>query len=391
MTFVVGLMSGTSLDGVDAALVEIQGVGEEAKVQLIDFYQGEMPQDLKKEIKQAMDPKTSGIDLICSLNFKLGYWFSDAVKKVCEKAGFSLQQLDLIGSHGQTLYHLPKDEGNLTKSTLQLGESSLIAYETETLVVSNFRSMDMAAGGEGAPLVSYVDYLLYRSEQHRALQNIGGIANVTVVPAFCSINDVFGSDTGPGNMVIDELCLRLFNKPYDERGCLAAMGKVNNSLLEELLNHPFIKKGPPKTTGREMFGKRFVDDLLAKWGSKVSPYDLIATATQFTASSIVTHYNHFIFPISPIQEVIVSGGGAENRTLVKKIQEGLSMCQVLVQEDLGFSSQAKEAIAFAILANETVHQRCGNIPKATGAKRQVVLGQLTYPPTPSDHKGDSYE
>lgn len=383
MTLVVGLMSGTSLDGVDAALVDIQGVGETTKVQLLHFYQGTIPQNLKEEIKQAMDPGKSGIDLICSLNFKLGYWFADAVKTVCREARISLGQVDLIGSHGQTLYHQPQNEGNLLKSTLQLGEAALIAYETETLVVSNFRSMDLAAGGEGAPLVPYVDYLLYRSNRHRALQNIGGIGNVTVLPALCSLDDVIGSDTGPGNMMIDELCLQLVNEPYDHEGRIAATGKVHLPLLQELLEHPFITKKPPKTTGREAFGKAFVDELLMKWGSQLSPQDLIATATQFTASSIAHHYKNFILRTQPLDDVIIGGGGAENRTLVRKIQEELPMCKVLVQEDLGFSSHAKEAIAFAVLANETVHRSGGNVPKATGARRRVVLGQLTYPPSPN--------
>ncbi|WEG14936.1 anhydro-N-acetylmuramic acid kinase AnmK [Pullulanibacillus sp. KACC 23026] len=373
-------MSGTSLDGVDAALVKIEEEEDSLKAKLIEFYQADMPSHLKEEIKRSMDPQTSRIDLLCSLNFKLGYWFAEAVKKVCEAANFPIEELDLVGSHGQTLYHIPKSEGNLSRSTLQLGEPSIIAYETGALVLSNFRPMDMAAGGEGAPLVPYTDYLLFRSEKYRALQNIGGISNVTVLPAFASIDDVSGSDTGPGNMIIDELCVRLLGVPFDNEGRVAAKGKVHSDLLEELLQHPFLKRKPPKSTGREDFGEAFVDQLLAKWNQRLGNNDLIATATQFTASSIAHFYENYLFPYHPIQEVIISGGGASNHTLVRMIQELLPNCRVLVQEDLGFCSQAKEAIAFAVLAYETYHKRCGNIPKATGAKERVILGQITYPP-----------
>ncbi|TCP28856.1 anhydro-N-acetylmuramic acid kinase [Scopulibacillus darangshiensis] len=378
--YVVGLMSGTSLDGVDAALVKISGYAEETQVELIKYHQEDMPPELKKEIMAAIDPDTSDIEHICSLNFKLGYWFAEAVKSVCRKASFPLEDLDLIGSHGQTLYHIPAKGKDIVKSTLQCGEPAIITYETNKTIVSNFRSMDIAAGGEGAPLVPYVDYLLYRSDNTRALQNIGGIGNVTVIPAMASVDDVFGSDTGPGNMIIDDVCLRLFNEPYDTDGRYASLGSVNQEMLKALLEHPFIKAAPPKTTGREMFGKAFVDSIMAKWSGSVSHYDLMATVTQFTASSIINYYRKYILQKHPIDEVIISGGGSYNQTLAGMIKSGLPMCRVLTQEDLGFSSSAKEAIAFAVLANETINGQAGNIPNATGAKERVILGQITNPP-----------
>jgi anhydro-N-acetylmuramic acid kinase len=372
----VGLMSGTSLDGIDGALVKIEGSGTDTKVKLIHFINESLPEDIKEEIKNCCSANKSNVEAICSLNFKLGYLFSDTVKKLCEEAHFSYEKLDFIGSHGQTIYHIPREYNNLAKSTLQIGEPSVIAYETGVTVVSNFRTMDIAAGGQGAPLVPYTEYLLYRSNKNRLLQNIGGIGNVTVIPASCNIDDIFAFDTGPGNMIIDEVVKVLKKAPYDKDGAFAKAGTINKELLKELLDIPYINMEPPKTTGRELFGKEFVDDLLKNW-SFLEDVDIIATVTAFTAHSIAENYKRFIFPSYHIDEVIVGGGGSYNNTLIDMLRRLLPNCKVLIQEDLGYSSDAKEAIAFAVLANETLSGLSGNVIGATGAKERVILGNIT--------------
>lgn len=374
--YAVGLMSGTSLDGIDAALVELIGFGEDTKVRLIEFINEKIPEDVKEEIRRCCTIDKSSTQLICSLNFKLGYIFAEAVKKVCDKAGFKLAKLDFIGSHGQTIFHIPRGYGSYAKSTFQIGEPAVIAYETGATVVSNFRTMDMAAGGEGAPLVPYTEYLIYKCDKNRALQNIGGIGNVTVLPKNSRLEDMHAFDTGPGNMIIDEVAKRLKGVNYDKGGEFAAKGKVNEELLNELMDIDYIKAAPPKTTGRELFGAQFVDKLLDKWGYLLAE-DLIATVTAFTAKSISENYRSFVFEHCPIEEVILGGGGSYNNTLVKMLSEYLPECKVMIQEDIGYSSDAKEAVAFAILANETLNGSCGNVIGATGASERVVLGNIT--------------
>ncbi|MDR2996222.1 MAG: anhydro-N-acetylmuramic acid kinase [Bacillus cereus] len=380
--YIAGVMSGTSLDGIDVALVRIEGSGVESKVKPIHFTTVPFCNDMKNEIQQALSIENSNVQLICSLNFKLGLCFANAVKEVCKKANFPLEQLDLIGSHGQTIYHQPVPEGNIISSTLQIGEPAVIAYETDTTVISNFRTMDMAAGGQGAPLVPYSEIILYRHQtKNRLLQNIGGIGNVTVIPSHLSDKSVIAFDTGPGNMIIDEVCQRLFQLPYDQNGRIAKQGVVVDEMLTYCMNHPFLNMKPPKSTGREQFGEAFVTELLNRF-EKYSKGNILATVTMFTACSIVHHYQEFIFPYYEIDEIILGGGGSYNRTLVEMIRYGLKeeKCEIFIQEDLGYSSEAKEAIAFAILANETYHRNPSNVPSATGAKNSVILGNVTFPP-----------
>ncbi|AJH71972.1 hypothetical protein DJ86_2521 [Bacillus cereus ATCC 4342] len=379
--YIAGVMSGTSLDGIDVALVRIEGSGVDPKVKLIHFTTVPFRNDIKSEIQQALSIENSNVQLICSLNFKLGLCFANAVKEVCKEANFSLEQLDLIGSHGQTIYHQPKPEGNMIASTLQIGEPAVIAYDTNTTVISNFRTMDMAAGGQGAPLVPYSEVILYRDpSKNRLLQNIGGIGNVTVIPSQKSDQNVIAFDTGPGNMIIDEVCQRLFQLPYDQNGEIAEQGEVVDEILTYCMNHPFLKMNPPKSTGREQFGEEFVSELLKRY-EKHSKENILTTGTMFTASSIVHHYKEFILPYYEIDEVILGGGGSYNNTLVEMIRYGLKdeKCTIFIQEDIGYSSEAKEAIAFAILANETYHRNPSNVPSATGAKKSVVLGNVTFP------------
>lgn len=380
--YVAGVMSGTSLDGIDVALVHIDGSGVDSKVELIHFTTVPFCNDMKNDIQQALSIENSNVQLICSLNFKLGLRFANAVKEVCKEANFPLRQLDLIGSHGQTIYHQPQQDGGRIPSTLQIGEPAIIAYETNTTVISNFRTMDMAAGGQGAPLVPYSEIILYRHQtKNRLLQNIGGIGNVTVIPSQLSEKSVIAFDTGPGNMVMDEVCQRLFQLSYDQNGNIAKQGVVVEEVLTYCMNHPFLKMNPPKSTGREQFGEEFVSELLKRF-EKHSKENILTTVTRFTASSIVYHYKEFILPYYEIDEVILGGGGSYNDTLVEMIRHGLKeeKCALFLQEDIGYSSEAKEAIAFAILANETYHRNPSNVPSATGAKESVVLGNITFPP-----------
>lgn len=373
----IGLMSGTSLDGIDAALVEIEGYGKDTSVVLKEFITMEMPKDTRNRIKQACDDETSSSSLICSLNFELGYLFSKAVDVLREQAGVTKEEITFIASHGQTIYHMPHTEHGMNAGTLQIGEPAVIAYEQETTVVSNFRTMDMAAHGQGAPLVPYSELLLYGEKGKTiALQNVGGIGNVTVL----SDDGIYAFDTGPGNMMMDEICTRYFDCPYDEAGTLAAQGVVNERLLMELMQHPYMKKIPPKTTGREDFGQCYVQDILSRYPD-VSPFDLLTTFTMFTAKSICFHYQRDIIErTGKLDRAIFGGGGAHNDVLIHFVKELLPDVEILLQEDLGFSSDAKEAIAFAIMGNETLHHQPSNVPQATGAKQSVILGNVTYCP-----------
>jgi len=381
MGYIVGLMSGTSLDGIDVALVNIKGSGASSKLELLDFLSIPFSEKERLEIEKSLSVETSDVRTICSLNFALGYKFAFGVKKICQKNNIQTQNLAVIGSHGQTIYHQTKTEDGLVPSTLQIGEAAVIAYETQALVVSNFRTMDIASGGQGAPLVPYTEWLLYTDlQKSRLLQNIGGIANVTVLPKKAKLEDIVAFDTGPGNMIIDEICQQLFDAPYDENGLLAKQGNINEKLLARCMDVAYITKSPPKSTGRELFGKEFAQQLI-KENANLCKYDLLTTLTMFTAKSIVCNYQKFVFPHYEIDELIVGGGGSYNATLIRMLKELLAgVCTVKVQEEIGFSSSAKEAIAFAILANETLHGNSSNVPRATGAKSHVVLGNLTFPP-----------
>lgn len=376
----VGLMSGTSLDGIDAALVEINGNGRDTKVKLIEFITLDIPQDIKEEIKKCCVEDSSSVDLICSLNFKIGYLFSDAVKEVCKKAGFKMDDLDFIASHGQTIYHIPKAYKNFAASTLQIGEPAVIAYETKTKVISNFRVMDIAAGGEGAPLVPYSEFLLYgNKDKSIALQNIGGIGNVTVIPNTSNIEDVFAFDTGPGNMIIDEICQRLFDVKYDKDGEIASKGNIDKDMLDYLMSHPYIYQVPPKTTGREVFGETYVDNLLKKF-SHIDKHSIVSTVTMFTAKTIAENYKEFIIPKVKLDLIVIGGGGAHNNTLIEYLKSMLPSIEILTQDEFGYSSDAKEAIAFVVLGNETLNKSFSNVPSATGAKEKVILGNITLNP-----------
>lgn len=374
MVYAVGLMSGTSLDGIDAALVEINGKDEATTVELLAFSTLPFDRAVLQRIREALAIETSDVEKICSLNVELGERFAQAALLVCEKACISNEELAFIGSHGQTLFHIPFAREAFVASTLQIGDPAVICERTKTTVVSNFRERDMAVGGQGAPIVPYSEYVLYQKPGvTRLLQNIGGIGNVTVLPQSGKQTDMIAFDTGPGNVIMNELCVHFFNQEYDNDGLYAKQGTVNQALLDELMAHPYIKKAYPKTTGREDFGKQFTMALIEKW--PLNPADLIATATMFTAKSIAEAVRPFI---NGETELIIGGGGSYNPTLVMMIKEELPEVSVLIQEEIGFSSEAKEAVAMAVLANQTLQHRIGNVPNATGAKRAVPLGSITY-------------
>lgn len=370
-------MSGTSVDGIDAALVEVGP--EEAGVRLIAFAGLPYSAELRREILEISEAGCGVADRICRLNAVLGEWFARAAFNVCREAGAELSGVDLIGSHGQTVRHLPEACGAfgvLTRSSLQIADPCVIAERTGVTTVADFRARDLAAGGQGAPLVPLVDYLLFRSgREGRVLLNIGGISNVTVLPRGCGPEDVLAFDTGPGNMLLDALTEVITDGrlAYDEGGAIAASGDVSDSLLGELMRHPFLKAAPPKSTGRESFGAALLAEVLA-WRGRLPDEDLIATATAFTVRSIADALKRFVLPVSPIGRVAVSGGGGRNPVLMRKLTAALPEVDVCHSDALGVPRDAKEAIAFAVLANATVEGRPGNLPTATGASDSVVLG-----------------
>ena len=371
---VIGLMSGTSADGIDVAVVEIEGHGIATRATLIAFDTVPFPPGVRENILSLCHPDTGRVDKICEMNFRLGHLFADAVKHLLHTHGIPASEIALIGSHGQTIHHLP-DAG--TPSTLQIGEPAVIAHETGIPTIADFRVADMAAGGQGAPLIAYPDYLLYRdAHETRGLLNIGGIANLTVLPANCTLDTVTAADTGPGNMVIDAIVSEITNgeERFDVGGQRAARGTVLMSLVEEWLTHPFFAQTPPKTTGREMFGVTFAHTYLTQMrAQELDDNACIATITELTVQSISAHVKKFVG--EPLNRLYVSGGGTQNQTLMRRLTQIFPHTIVLPVEN----SDAKEAIAFAILANEAVHGQAGNVPAATGASVRKILGKFVPP------------
>ena len=373
---VVGLMSGTSADGIDAVLTRITGSGLDTRVEQLGFFFQSFDDATRRAILELAGGESGGTRETCLMSTHLGKLYAEAVRQLLRNTG--TEKVDLIGCHGQTVYHIPEDTpylGTTHRGTLQIGDPSYLAEEFGCPVVSDFRIRDMAAGGLGAPLVPYTEFLLYRSQtEDVALQNIGGIGNVTLLPAGCTLDQVTAFDTGPGNMVMDALVTRLTHGKltYDDGGRLAASGRVIPELLDHMLKDPYLAKEPPKTTGREYYGREYVDRLLA-FGPH-SLVDVLTTATAFTAHSIALSLRRFA-PRLPAR-LVVGGGGSRNPTLLRFLREALPEVRVQIQEDLGLDSDAKEAVAFALLANEALFGICNNAPSATGAGHGVVMGRI---------------
>jgi len=377
---VVGLMSGTSADGIDAVAAEIQGDGRRLRARVLAHTHQSFPPMLRRHILHVCLHGT--VAEICELNFLLGEQFARAALAVIHRAGLKPGDIAAIGSHGQTIHHLPNAQ---TPSTLQIGEAAVIAERTGISTICDFRVRDMAAGGQGAPLVPYADWALFTDARRpRIVQNIGGIGNLTFLPPRAELDDVVAFDTGPGNMVMDALATTLTRgrETFDRNGQRAARGRVAGRLLAEMLAHPFLRRPPPKTTGREEFGEPFMRQVLSfARRLRVRPEDLIATATAFTAASIADAYQRFVFPrlkagdLARLQ-VILGGGGAENPVLRRMLAARLGVGELLTHEDFGIANAAKEALAFALLAHETLRGKPGNVPRATGARRAAVLGKI---------------
>ena len=385
---VVGMMSGTSVDGVDAALVEISGTDSEPKVKLLAFENKPYPPQVREKIFSLFTPANATVDKVGYMNFLLGEIYAKSALSVIEKAGMKPEEIDVIGSHGQTIWHAPIPEspdGIPVAYTVQIGEGSVIAERTGILTVSDFRVADMAAGGQGAPLVPFSEYLLYRREKETILlQNIGGIGNMTVMPAGAKPRDVFAFDTGPGNMIIDAVISAVTGgeKTYDAGGETAAKGRVCNALLDILKEEPYYRQPLPKTTGREHFGVQYTEKILSWWKENPIPVeDLLATVTDLTAYSIADAYERYVLPKYRASEIIVGGGGSYNATLLRFMKERFAPHGVAVrtQEDLGLSSDAKEAVAFALMADCCMRGRANTLPSVTGAQHPAVMGKVSQP------------
>jgi anhydro-N-acetylmuramic acid kinase len=379
---VVGLMSGTSLDGIDAVLLSVRGSGPRTKFQCVASIEDPFPRGLKRLLVKNSVPETSRVDDIARLNFLLAELYAEAVRKLVRKANITLSDLALIGSHGQTIHHLPTPRsmfGRRIRATLQIGDPSVIATLTGVTTVGDFRVADVAAGGQGAPLVPYFDWLVFRSRSsNRLLVNIGGIANITVLPKNAAPDDVTAFDTGPGNMVVDSLMHEFYGKPFDQSGKTAASGVVSLDLFDRMVRHPYLRARPPKSTGREEFGDVFVHNLLRS-GRRYDREDIVATASQFTAFAVYDGYRRFVAKRMRVDEVIVSGGGVRNRFFIDELRRYFSGARVRLVDEFGISSDAKEAVCFAILAHETIAGHPGNLPGVTGAQKRVVLGKICRP------------
>ena len=383
---VAGVMSGTSADGINVALVRVSAQQGHAKTpgphfKFLAHAEYPYPKDVRRAVLAAMNSTRASVPDLAHLNFLLAELYSEAV--LATQSKFRLKA-ELVGCHGQTLYHQGEPErflGRKLAVTWQTGEGAVIAARVGVPVVSDFRPADIAAGGQGAPLVPFLDYLLYRDERvGRVVQNIGGIANLTAIPGSASPEQVVAFDTGPGNMVIDALTARLFGKPFDRDGRIATSGAVMKPVVAHFLRAPFFRRKPPKTAGREEFGREFVGEFMQRCG-RANRRNVVATATALTAHSIADALRRFVLRKGTFKEFIVSGGGARNSTLMAMLMSELHPLglELRSSEEFGLPSEAKEAAAFALLAYQTWNRRSSNVPAATGAKRAAVLGKISYP------------
>jgi anhydro-N-acetylmuramic acid kinase len=409
---VLGLMSGTSADGIDVALAKISGAPPHLNAKLLNHTSIDFPTPIRKEILRVAEQQPVSAGQLSQLNFRLGEVFAEAALTACQRFRIATKKIALIGSHGQTIFHEGPPVpylGRPTASTLQIGEPSIIAARTGITTIADFRPADIAQGGQGAPLVPYADYLLYRHPKlGRVSLNLGGIANITVLPAGAKPSQIFAFDTGPANMLIDALVQDFTHGRLrcDKHAAIAQTGRSLPELLNELMRDPYLRQAPPKSTGREYYGRAFVKNLLAAGRRhKAKPADLIRAATVFTALSIVDALNRFVLPKHEIHQLIVSGGGAKNPLILAQLSAALgatrhtqflvgaqhaaphlgnnptsSRIEVLPSAQLGVPEDAKEAYAFALMAYETFHQRPSNLPSATGARGPAILGRISYAP-----------
>lgn len=385
---VLGLMSGTSADGIDVALAQISGSPPHLDAKLLGHSSSKFPSALRKKILRVAEQHPITAGELSQLNFRLGEVFAQAALAACREFRVPPKRIALIGSHGQTIFHQGSPApyfGRPTASTLQIGEPSVIAARTGVTTVADFRPADIALGGQGAPLVPYADYLLYRHEKlGRISLNLGGIANITVIPAAAKPQQILAFDTGPANMLIDALVSHFTHgrQRFDKGARIAQSGRPIPALLDELMRDPYLKLAPPKSTGREYYGHAYLKKVLAL-GKKhrAKPADLIRAATIFSALSVVDALNRFILPKTKIHQLIVSGGGAHNPLLLAQLSAAIAGIEILPSSRFGVPEDAKEAFAFALLAYEAFHRRPGNLPSATGAHAPAILGKISYAPS----------
>ncbi len=379
---VCGIMSGTSLDAIDVAIVAIRGGGHGTQINVRHFSEVLFPEEIREMILANSVASSSSVSEICVLNSALAQLYAEAVQQACAECGIHLRDIDVIGTHGQTVQHLPEPmviSGRVIRSTLQLGNGSMLAALLGIPVIWDFRSADLALGGQGAPLVPYVDHLLFQSDtEDRIILNIGGIANFTWLPAGCHEDEVCAFDTGPGNMVIDALVRKFYGKAYDDGGRIAMSGTVNPDLKSWFLGNEYFRLPYPKSAGRELFGERFVEnyvEIANEFGVR-QPQDMIATAAQCTVLSIAAHI-HQLVEGSTDYAVYVSGGGVRNGFFMNGLKHSLSDARIVPSDEVGIPSDSKEAVCFAILANEWLQGNPASMPNVTGCQKKVLLGAFS--------------
>lgn len=373
----VGLISGTSMDGIDTALLKISGCSIDTEIEIIDFL---CPRYSTRSKNALENIETNfSIQKLSDLNFAIGKEFSNAASEIIKKNGFKNSQIDFIGSHGQTVFHKPPSLNNNVTSTLQIGEIDVICEETGITTVGDFRTKDLASGGEAAPFIPYFDFVCFsKLGKNIIAQNIGGIANCTLVTS--DWNDLIAFDSGPGNSLLDSVIHLATDgeKSFDNNGELASKGSVNEKLLQQLLQNPYFKLSPPKSTGKELFGIKMSKDILqVPKKEKIKINDLLCTLVEFTSETIVSSYENFIFPYHKVEEVILSGGGSHNLFLVDRLKKKLKGIKVSLSNKYKIPVDAKEAAGFALFANEALHGNCTNISKITGAKNKNILGKIS--------------
>ena len=377
--YAIGLMSGTSLDGVDVALVKISNK-KKPIFELIGFESVPYPVSLKERILKNSKNETSSVQEICSLNVEISKEYVKAINVLLDNTKFDLSKIDFIASHGQTIWHNPNGMDGFASSTLQIGDASTISKAFNKLVVYDFRTLDMAYGGSGAPLIPISEYMIYRTNHDRVLLNIGGISNITYMKKNASIKEVFAFDTGPGNMLIDMACMKLFNLPFDDDGMIGSKGRISEELLSELMDDDYFKMLPPKSTGREKYSEAYLDKVIDKSKSlNLSNEDIISTLSAFTSKTIINQVETFV-PSFNNGELIVSGGGANNSYILSLLNEyKTKQYEVKTGFSLGFNSDAKEAVGFVVLGYLRIMNKPSNVITVTGAKKEVSLGSIVLP------------